>query len=73
MSTKINDTIHLKNFIDAVNKADNSRQKTITIDIEHGKRVRNALTNLLLIMTELQNQPSPAQSQQDVNMDGGNF
>ena len=72
MSTKINETLHIKNFIDQINKADNSRQKTVTLDIEHAKRVRNGLTSLLLLLTELQSNKSlttPA----DVNMDGGNF
>ena len=72
MSTKINDTLHLKNFIDSVNKADNSRQKSLTVDIEHAKRVRNALTSLLLLLAELQSAKTSSSSQ-DISMDGGNF
>jgi len=71
MSTKIDDTLHLKNFIDSINRADNSRQKEVKIDIEQAKRVRNALTTLLLVLTELQNQKSSSST--DVNMDGGQF
>lgn len=72
MSTKINETLHIKNFIDQINKADNSRQKTVTLDIEHAKRVRNGLTSLLLLLTELQsNKSSTATS--DISMDGGTF
>lgn len=73
MSTKLDDTLHLKNLIDQINKADNSRQKSITIDIEHGKRVRNALTTLLLLLAELQSRKTPSSEIQDVNMDGGGF
>jgi len=71
MSIKVDDTLHLKNFVDAINKADNSRQKTVTIDIEHAKRVRNALTGFLLLLAELQNKSSS--SSQDISMDGGDF
>ena len=48
MSTKVDDTLHLKNFIEKVNRADNSQQREVKIDIEHAKRVRNALTTLLI-------------------------
>ena len=71
MSIKVDDTLHLKNFVDAINKADNSRQKTVTIEIEHAKRVRNALTGFLLLLAELQNKSSS--SSQDISMDGGDF
>ena len=46
MSTKVDDTLHLKNFIEEVNRADNSRQREIKVDIERAKRIRNALTTL---------------------------
>jgi len=72
MSTKVDDTLHLKNFIDQINRADNSRQKTITIDIEHGKRVRNALTTILLHYVEIQSRKNTSEVE-DVNMDGGGF
>ena len=72
MSTKINETLHIKNFIDQINKADNSRQKTVTIDIEHAKRVRNGLTSLLLLLAEVQsNRTAPTTT--DISMDGGTF
>ena len=48
MSTKVDDTLHLKNFIETINRADNSRQREIKIDIELAKRVRNALATLLI-------------------------
>jgi hypothetical protein len=74
MSTKIDDTLHLKNFINDVNRADNSRQKTVQIDIETAKRLRNALTNLLLdIVAVKTNKPNTTNDVTDVNMDGGTF
>jgi hypothetical protein len=74
MSTKIDDTLHLKNFINDVNRADNSRQKTVQIDIETAKRLRNALTNLLLdIVAVKTNKPDTTNDVTDVNMDGGTF
>lgn len=72
MSTKINETLHIKNFIDQINKADNSRQKTVTIDIEHAKRVRNGLTSLLLLLAEVQSNKT-ASTTTDISMDGGTF
>jgi hypothetical protein len=72
MSTKINETLHIKNFIDQINKADNSRQKTVTIDIEHAKRVRNGLTSLLLLLAEVQSNRT-ASTTTDISMDGGTF
>lgn len=71
MSTKVDDTLHLKNFIDAINKADNARQREIKIDIEHAKRVRNALTTLLIHYTEIQSRRT--ESSPDISMDGGDF
>ena len=72
MSTKINETLHIKNFIDQINKADNSRQKTVTIDIEHAKRVRNGLTSLLLLLAEVQSNKTSSTTT-DISMDGGTF
>jgi len=71
MSTKVDDTLHLKNFIETVNRADNSRQREIKIDIEHAKRVRNALTTLLIHYVEIQSRRTETAS--DISMDGGNF
>ena len=71
MSTKVNDTLHLKNFIDAINKADNARQREIKIDIEHAKRVRNALTTMLIHYTEMSSRRTESSS--DISMDGGEF
>lgn len=71
MSTKINETLHIKNFIDQINKADNSRQKTLTIDIEHAKRVRNGLLSILLALVEKHD--AGVQEVQDISMDGGSF
>lgn len=71
MSTKINETLHIKNFIDQINKADNSRQKTLTIDIEHAKRVRNGLLSILLALVEKHD--TSVQDVQDISMDGGSF
>jgi hypothetical protein len=73
MSTKIDDTLHLKNFIDTVNRADNSRQREIKIDIEHAKRVRNALTTLLIHYAEITSRKQESSNQQDISMDGGSF
>lgn len=73
MSIKIDDTLHIKNFVDQINKADNSRQKNVTLDIENAKRVRNALTNVLLLVVDLQNQAPTSSQNVNVNMDGGNF
>lgn len=72
MSIKINETLHIKNFIDQINKADNSRQKTVTIDIEHAKRVRNGLTSLLLLLAEVQSNKTSSTTT-DISMDGGTF
>jgi len=71
MSTKVDDTLHLKNFIDVINRADNSQQREIKIDIEHAKRVRNALTTLLIHYVEIISRRSGQSS--DISMDGGNF
>ena len=71
MSTKVDDTLHLKNFIETINRADNSRQREIKIDIEHAKRVRNALTTLLVHYVEISSRRTESSS--DISMDGGDF
>ncbi len=73
MSTKVNDTLHLKNFIEQINRADNAKQKEVKVDIELAKRVRNALTSILIHMVELQNRKAPEQDSNDISMDGGGF
>ena len=73
MSTKVNDTLHLKNFIEQINRADNAKQKEVKVDIELAKRVRNALTSILIHMVELQNRKAPEQESNDISMDGGGF
>ena len=67
---KTDDTLHLKNFIDTVNRADNSRQKEVKFDIETIKRVRNALNVLLLRLVDKQVNTTP---ENQVQMDGGDF
>ena len=73
MSTKVNDTLHLKNFIEQINRADNAKQREVKVDIELAKRVRNALTSILIHMVELQNRKAPEQESNDISMDGGGF
>ena len=73
MSTKVNDTLHLKNFIEQINRADNAKQREVKVDIELAKRVRNALTSILIHMDELQNRKAPEQESNDISMDGGGF
>lgn len=72
MLTKIDDTLHLKNFIESINKADNARQRELKVSIDQAKRVRNALTTILLHYAEIQSRKS-----QDVvdnkELDGGKF
>tara|TARA_Y100000592_G_C5394640_1_gene279963 strand:- start:650 stop:868 length:219 start_codon:yes stop_codon:yes gene_type:complete len=72
MSTKIDDTLHLKNFIESINKADNARQRELKVSIDQAKRVRNALTTILIHYAEIQSRKS-----QDVvdnkELDGGKF
>lgn len=72
MSTKVDDTLHLKNFIEKINRADNSRQREIKIDIELAKRVRNALTTILIHYVEIQSRSSN-DTASSTSMDGGNF
>ena len=73
MSTKVSDTLHLKNFIEQINRADNAKQREVKVDIELAKRVRNALTSILIHMVELQNRKAPEQESNDISMDGGGF
>tara|TARA_E500000318_G_scaffold106329_1_gene114190 strand:+ start:948 stop:1172 length:225 start_codon:yes stop_codon:yes gene_type:complete len=73
MSTKVDDTLHLKNFIETINRADNSRQREIKIDIELAKRVRNALATLLIHYVEIQSRRETSEEQSSLSMDGGNF
>ena len=72
MSTKIDDTLHLKNFIESINKADSARQRELKVSIDQAKRVRNALTTILIHYAEIQSRKS-----QDVvdnkELDGGKF
>ena len=72
MSTKVDDTLNLKNFIEEVNRADNSRQREIKVDIERAKRIRNALTTLLIHYVEIQSRKTES-SGNSVSMDGGEF
>tara|TARA_S200002703_G_scaffold20977_1_gene17513 strand:- start:5553 stop:5774 length:222 start_codon:yes stop_codon:yes gene_type:complete len=72
MSTKVDDTLHLKNFIETINRADNSRQREIKIDIELAKRVRNALTTMLIHYVEIQSRRT-GDDQTSLSMDGGDF
>ena len=58
MLTKIDDTLHLKNFIESINKADNARQRELKVSIDQAKRVRNALTTILLHYAEIQSRKS---------------
>ena len=73
MSTKVDDTLHLKNFIETINRADNSRQREIKIDIELAKRVRNALTTMLIHYVEIQSRRNDNSNQSSISMDGGDF
>jgi len=73
MSTKVDDTLHLKNFIETINRADNSRQREIKIDIELAKRVRNALTTMLIHYVEIQSRRTGDSNQSSISMDGGDF
>ena len=73
MSTKVDDTLHLKNFIEIINKADNARQREVKIDVELAKRVRNALTTILIHYAEIQSRKTESNSGNDISMDGGGF
>lgn len=73
MSTKVDDTLHLKNFIDSVNKCENARQKEIKIDINQAKKVRNALTTILIHYIEIQSRKDTQSDATSISMDGGDF
>jgi hypothetical protein len=73
MSTKVDDTLHLKNFIEIINKADNARQREVKIDVELAKRVRNSLTTILIHYVEIQSRKTESNSDNDISMDGGGF
>jgi|TARA_A100001391_G_scaffold151797_1_gene109544 hypothetical protein len=66
---KTDDTLHIKNFIEAINRADNTRQKNISFDIEQAKRIRNALSVLLLRLVDKESN----QTTTSIQMDGGDF
>ena len=66
---KTDETLHIKNFIEAINRADNTRQKNISFDIEQAKRIRNALSVLLLRLVDKE----ANQSTTGIQMDGGDF
>ena len=68
---KQDETLHIKNFIESINRADNSRQKEMKFDIETIKRVRNALNMLLLRLVDKQvNTPTQVQ---EIELNGGDF
>ena len=73
MTTKIDDTLHLKNFIEIINKADNARQREIKITTDHANRVRNALTSLLIHYTEITSRKNTEVNTPNTEMDGGKF
>ena len=73
MSTKIDDTLHLKNFIEIINKADNARQREIKITTDHAKRVRNALTSPLIHYAEITSRKNTEVNTPNTEMDGGKF
>ena len=66
---KTDDTLHIKNFIEAINRADNTRQKNFSFDIEQAKRIRNALSILLLRLVDKESN----QTTTSIQMDGGDF
>ena len=68
---KQDETLHIKNFIESINRADNSRQKQMKFDIETIKRVRNSLNMLLLRLVDKQIK-TPDQVQ-EIELNGGDF
>jgi hypothetical protein len=68
---KQDETLHIKNFIESINRADNSRQKEMKFDIETIKRVRNSLNMLLLRLVDKQIK-TPDQVQ-EIELNGGDF
>ena len=73
MSTKVDDTLHLKNFIESINKADNARQREMKVSIDQAKRVRNALTSLLIHYAEITSRKNTEVNTPNTEMDGGKF
>ena len=68
---KQDETLHIKNFIEAINRAENSRQKEMKFDIETIKRVRNSLNMLLLRLVDKKiNAPTQVQ---EIELNGGDF
>ena len=68
---KQDETLHIKNFIESINRADNSRQKEMKFDIETIKRVRNSLNMLLLRLVD--KQITTTNQGQEIELNGGDF
>ena len=68
---KQDETLHIKNFIESINRADNSRQKQMKFDIETIKRVRNSLNMLLLRLVD--KQIKTTNQVQEIELNGGDF
>ena len=64
MSTKVDDTLHLKNFIEIINKADNARQREVKIDVAKDYAAEDA---------DIQSRKTESNSGNDISMDGGGF
>ena len=73
MSTKVDDTLHLKNFIDLIDKSENVKQKEVKINLAQAKKVRNSLTTLLLHYVEIQSRKQDQGGESQISMDGGDF
>jgi len=73
MSTKVDDTLHLKNFIDLIDRSESAQQKEIKINLVQAKKVRNALTTLLLHYVEIQSRKTEQSEGSSISMDGGDF
>lgn len=73
MSTKVDDTLHLKNFIDLIDRSESAQQKEIKINLAQAKKVRNALTTLLLHYVEIQSRKTEQSEGSSISMDGGDF
>ena len=73
MSTKVDDTLHLKNFIELIDKSENAKQKEVKINLAQAKKVRNSLTTLLLHYVEIQSRKQDQGGESQISMDGGDF
>ena len=73
MSTKVDDTLHLKNFIDLIDKSENAKQKEVKINLAQAKKVRNSLTTLLLHYVEIQSRKQDQGGESQISMDGRDF